>query len=81
MEKEYRVIDLISGHADPVETTVVAFTPEAAASKLLGIEPVRSGARKDLVARVYWQPPGQPKNMVRLYRRVGDRSANSRGSK
>jgi hypothetical protein len=42
-------------------------SPEAAARDALGIQVVRSGAKRDLVAKVYWQPLGQPLTMVRLY--------------
>jgi hypothetical protein len=67
----YRVVDVRSDVIDPTETTIVgARSPEDAARQALDLELVRSGRRKDLVARIYWQPPGQPMNMVRLYRRV-----------
>lgn len=42
-------------------------SPEAAVRDVLGIQVVRSGAKRDLVAKVYWQPLGQPLTMVRLY--------------
>lgn len=71
MALSYRVIDLraevidASGHVvDGVNS------PEAAAREVLQMDVVRSGARKDLVARVYWQTMGSPMNMVRLYRKV-----------
>lgn len=69
---EYQVIDLRNGTIDPEPRTVTAKSPEKAGEDVLGMHLVRSGARKDLVARVYWQNPGQPKNMVRLYKPVED---------
>jgi len=47
-----------------------ARSPEEAAREALGMELVRSGARRDMVAKVYWQPIGQPLTMVRLYART-----------
>jgi hypothetical protein len=67
----FRVVDLrseIAGISQMVEAT----TPEAAAIKALGVDVVRSGRTKDLVAKVYWQLPGQATNVVRLYQRIGD---------
>jgi hypothetical protein len=71
MALSYRVIDLraeiinATGHiVDGVNS------PEAAAREVLQIDVIRSGARTDLVARVYWQPMGSPMNMVRLYRKA-----------
>ena len=67
----YRVVDVRSDVVDPTETIIVgARSPEDAVQQALALDVVRSGQRKDLVARVYWQSPGQPLNMVRLYRRV-----------
>lgn len=43
-------------------------SPEAAAREVLGIEVVRSGAKDDLVAEVYWHLERQPMTMARLYR-------------
>lgn len=43
-------------------------SPEEAAQRALGIKVIRSGARGDLVARVYWQASlGSARNMVRVY--------------
>jgi hypothetical protein len=68
---EYKVVDLKSEGAEPCMVT--ARSPEHAALVALGIELVRSGATKNLRARVYYQPdPEQPKNMVRLYSKVAD---------
>ena len=50
-----------------------ASSPEDAARKALGVEVVRSGSKRDLIAKVYWQPLGQPLTMVRLYTKIGDR--------
>lgn len=70
MAVTYRVIDVRGDVIDPKEATIAgARSPEDAARTALGLEVVRSGQRQDLVARVYWQSPGQPMNMVRLYRR------------
>lgn len=67
----YRVVDVRSDVIDPRETLITgARTPEDAARQALELDVVRSGQRKDLVARVYWQSPGQPMTMVRLYRRI-----------
>ena len=69
----YRVVDLRTGMVDPIETLVHGVnTPEEAARKVVGHRVVRSGAKKDLIARVYWQPIGQPVTMVRLYKMVGE---------
>jgi len=67
---EYQVIDLRSETIDHEAIKVSASTPEHAAQEALGLHLVRSGAKKDLVARVYWQPQNQPKSMVRLYKQV-----------
>lgn len=69
---QYHVIDLRDDLISPEIVVVEAASPEKAAEQVIGIHLVRSGARKDLKARVYWQNPGQPKNMVRLYGEVGD---------
>lgn len=70
MPEHYRVLDLSTGSAQQPEQTIQAKSPEAAASQVLGMDVVRSGAKRDLMARVYWQVAGRPLNMVRLYRRV-----------
>lgn len=75
MQKQFRVVDLRSDLIDPDERVVEATSPEAAATAVLGLDVVRSGSKRDLVARVYWRLPDQPTNMVRLYRRVGEPSA------
>jgi hypothetical protein len=41
--------------------------PIKAVMDALGVEAVRSGSKRDLRARVYFQHPGQPLSMVRLY--------------
>lgn len=67
----YRVVDVRSDVIDPTEIIITnARSPEDAARQALDLDVVRSGRRKDLVARVYWQSLGQPMNMVRLYRRL-----------
>jgi hypothetical protein len=69
MIKSFRVVDLRQDA--PLEDTDIVVegvqSPEAAARDVLGIQVVRSGAKRDLVAKVYWQPLGQPLTMVRLY--------------
>lgn len=70
---QYRVIDLFKNVIDPKAMIVDAPSPEKAAERALGVSLTRSGARRDLRARVYYQKPGQPMNMVRLYGRVADR--------
>lgn len=70
---EYRVIDLRTGLIDPETVAIEASSPESAAEAVLGIRLVRSGAKANLKARVYWQLSGQPKNMVRLYGEVEER--------
>ncbi|QQR34843.1 hypothetical protein JI749_10665 [Devosia oryziradicis] len=67
----YRVVDIRGDVIDPKETLITgARTPEDAVREALKLEVVRSGQRKDMVARVYWQLPGEQMNMVRLYRRI-----------
>lgn len=44
-----------------------ALSPEDAAEQALGLKVARSGARRNLAARVYWQMPNSPLCMVRLY--------------
>lgn len=71
MAFSYRVVDLRTEIIDATGHIVDGVSsPEAAARDLLQIDVVRSGARKDLVARVYWQTMGSPLNMVRLYRKL-----------
>jgi hypothetical protein len=69
MTKSFRVVDL-RRDAALVDTDIIVEgvqSPEAAVRDVLGIQVVRSGAKRDLVAKVYWQPLGQPLTMVRLY--------------
>ena len=68
---EFHVIDLSVG-TDPQPINVSAANPEEAARKALGEELVRSGAKRALRAKVYYQRPGEPRNMVRLYNRLAD---------
>lgn len=71
MAQSYRVIDL-RPDAQSADAIIVdsAKSPESAAREALGLDLVRSGAKKDLVAQVYWQLNAEAKNMVRLYSRV-----------
>ena len=74
MAISYRVVDLRKAVADDFDVIVEGVrSPEDVARQVLGIDVVRSGARRDLVARVYWQTMGQPLNMVRLYSKAIDR--------
>jgi hypothetical protein len=69
MTKSFRVVDLRQD-ALVIDTDIIVEgvqSPEAAVRDVLGIQVVRSGAKRDLVAKVYWQPIGQPLTMVRLY--------------
>lgn len=77
MPTKYRVIDLRSVTPDGEQQSTTkeyliegAKSPEAAARDALGLELVRSGSKKDLVAQVYWQLAPDATNMVRLYSRV-----------
>ncbi|WP_108459205.1 hypothetical protein [Devosia naphthalenivorans] len=66
----YRVIDVRETLIDPLDILIEGVrSPEEAARQALGIDVVRSGAKQNLVARVYWQSVGQPVNMVRLYKK------------
>lgn len=67
---EYRVIHLQTDAIDQEPTTVQASSPERAAEMVLGVKLVRSGAKREPRARVYWQLPGGAMNMVRLYNKV-----------
>ena len=72
MSKSFRVVDVRS-EALAADTDLIidgVQSPEAAVREALGISVVRSGAKRDLVAKVYWQPLGQPLTMVRLYART-----------
>lgn len=72
MAKSFRVIDLRQAGPEVIDAIIESASPEEAARKALGIEVVRSGSRRDLVAKVYWQPIGQPLTMVRLYAKIDD---------
>lgn len=63
---EFRVIDLQTETIDPELRIVAAPSPEKAAEIVLGLKLVRSGAKRELKARVYWTDGGTT-NMVRLY--------------
>jgi hypothetical protein len=69
MAISFRVVDLRTDNPDAVDIIIEGVrSPEEAAQQALGLRVVRSGSKKDLVARVYWQQVGQPLTMVRLYR-------------
>ncbi len=69
---EFKVIDLQPDRIDLEPKTVEATTAEDAAHIALGVDLVRSGPKQNLRARVYFQHPGQPMTMVRLYSRNND---------
>lgn len=74
MTKSFRVVDLRQD-ALLIDTDIIVEgvqSPEAAVRNVLGIQVVRSGAKRDLVAKVYWQPIGQPLTMVRLYAKTDE---------
>ena len=73
MPTQYRVIDLSSPAIVPDERIVQSTSPERAVMEALGVEVVRSGSKRDLRARVYFQHPGQPVSMVRLYSKAENR--------
>lgn len=65
---QYRVVDLRTDIIDELDILIEGVSsPEEACRQALGIQVTRSGHRKDLVARVYFQLLGQPVTMVRLY--------------
>lgn len=71
MVTTYEVIDLRGSVIEEKKQHVEGVkSPEAAVARSLGLDVVRSGAKKDLVARVYWQIPGHPINVVRFYTRL-----------
>lgn len=70
MPNQYRVVNLspaVNGQSDQI---ITAASPEKAGADVLGIELVRSGAKADLMAKVYWQVADNATNMVRLYKKV-----------
>lgn len=69
--REFKVVDLSTSAA--AASTVKAANPEKAAELALGLQLVRSGAPRDLWARVYFQNEGQPMSIVRLYCKVAQR--------
>lgn len=74
MPLAYRVVDLRIDPSNGGDVIIEgARTPEDAAREALGLKLIRSGSKRDLAARVYWQHSGQPLNMVRLYTKVTDR--------
>ena len=70
--KTYRVIDLRPEQA--LELAMQADSPEGAARAILGIDVVRGGNKRSLVAKVYSESTGGL-SMVRLYARADDRSS------
>lgn len=71
MPKTFRVIDL--RQSVETETQVVADTPDGAAHQVLGIEIVRGGKKRALVAKVYSETDSGL-SMVRFYARAAGRS-------
>lgn len=78
MSNHYRVVDPYA--ADDIDGHIVtAPSPEKAAAEVCGMELVRSGAKADLVAKVYWQVgSGGLTNMVRLYQKANTTQASRR---
>lgn len=70
MPNQFRVVNLSPAATDQCDQLITAASPEQAGSKVLGMELVRSGAKADLIAKVYWQNGDNATNMVRLYRKV-----------
>lgn len=70
---EFRVVDMQVERIVAQDLVVTASSPEAAAKLALGMDLVRSGAKRDLRARVYFQHPGQALSMVRLYSKAINR--------
>lgn len=70
MAVQYRVVDLRTDTTDAFDIVIEGVTsPEEACRHALGVDAVRSGHCRDLVAQVYFQMLGQPLTMVRLYGR------------
>lgn len=69
MATSYRVVDVRVGAAETAGVIITGVrSPEQAAETALELKLVRSGARKDLVAKVYWEKAaGDAPSMVRLY--------------
>ena len=76
MSVSYRVVDVGSNVIESEHRIVIGVnSAEAAAKSALGVSLFRSGSKADLRARVYYQSPGQPMTMVRLYTKAIDRSS------
>lgn len=75
---EYRIVDLRRNSIDPEPMIIKAHSPEHAANLAFGLDFVRSGSKDKLCARVYFQNPGQPMSMVRLYAKVGDQGQGAK---
>ena len=70
MVTSYTVVDLRPNNAGvAAEIVTDAHSPEDAATRALGLDLVRSGRQADLQAKVYFQYPDKPLNVVRLYAR------------
>lgn len=71
IELKYRVTDLRPQGEDSFDVIIEnGRSPEDAAQQALGLEVVRSGAKADLVACVYWERIGQEELSVLLYRKT-----------
>lgn len=71
MLTRYTVVDMRPHDAcTPAETVTHAHSPEDAATRALGLDLIRSGRLADLQAKVYFQYPDKPLNLVRLYART-----------
>lgn len=69
VSKLFRVVDLTNNEEERETTVEGVRTPEEAAKKALGLDLVRSGAKRMAAAKVYWQD-GQATSMLRLYLRL-----------
>ena len=70
---QFQVIDLRTTVIDAEAVVVEAHFPEHAAEIALGPHLVRSGARRDLQARVYYKQANRALRMVRVYSKIADR--------
>lgn len=79
MLTSYTVVDLRPNDVGIAPEVVTdAHSPEDAATRALGLDLVRSGRMADLQAKVYFQYPDKPLNLVRLYARTADGNRRAR---
>ncbi|WEK03220.1 MAG: hypothetical protein P0Y65_13530 [Candidatus Devosia phytovorans] len=77
MKRSFRVVDLQDDAAGVELGKFEGASPELAARSALNLDVVRSGARADLVAKVYFENVDGAINMVRMYRRVESKRVRS----